>query len=66
MKTTFIFISIFGFASFFQSASAQTTAKPKRILIENPTVHVGDGSVFEKGLVGIEGDKIILVKNGLA
>ena len=66
MKTTFIFISIFGFASFFQSASAQTTAKPKRILIENPTVHVGDGSVFEKGLVGIEGDKIILVKNALA
>ena len=25
----------------------------KRILIENATVHVGNGQVFEKGLVGI-------------
>jgi imidazolonepropionase-like amidohydrolase len=65
MKTTFLFISIFGFAALFNSASAQT-AKPKRILIENPTVHIGDGNIFEKGLVGIEGDKIILVKNALA
>lgn len=40
--------------------------KPMRILLENATVHVGTGQVFEKGLVGIEGTKIILVRNALA
>lgn len=65
MKANHIIIT--GFIGFFglNSVTAQTT-KPKRILIENPTVHIGDGNIIEKGLIGIEGDKIILVKNALA
>ncbi len=38
----------------------------KSILIQNPTVHVGNGQVIEKGLIGIRGNKIVLVKNALA
>jgi len=41
-------------------------SQEKRILIENATVHVGNGQVFEKGLVGIVGNKITLVRNALA
>jgi imidazolonepropionase-like amidohydrolase len=38
----------------------------RRILLENATLHVGNGAIFEKGLVGIEGENIILVRNSLA
>lgn len=41
-------------------------AQPRRILLENATVHVGNGQVFEKGLVGINDGKISLVRNALA
>lgn len=40
--------------------------KPRKILIQNGFLHVGNGNVIEKSLVGIEGEKIILVKNALA
>ncbi len=40
--------------------------KGSRILFENGFLHVGNGSVIEKSLVGIEGEKIVLVKNALA
>ncbi len=64
MRTRNTYIAL---ATLFLSATtAFAQTKPKRILIENPTVHVGDGNIFEKGVVGIEGDKIILVKNALA
>lgn len=36
-----------------------------RILFVKPKVHVGNGSVIEQGLVGVENGKIILVKNAL-
>ena len=49
--------------SFGVSAQAQ---KKRKILLEGATVHVGTGQVFEKGLVGIEGEEIILVRNSLA
>jgi imidazolonepropionase-like amidohydrolase len=38
----------------------------ERILLSKATVHVGNGKVIQQGLVGIEGDEIILVENGLA
>lgn len=40
--------------------------QPQKILIENATVHVGNGQVYAKGLIGIEGDRIILLRNALA
>lgn len=40
--------------------------KKRTILIENATVHTATGQVFDKGLVGIEGGKIKLVRNALA
>jgi len=47
--------------------SLSLAAQEKRkILLRNATVHVGTGQLFEKGLVGIEGEKIILVRNSLA
>ena len=38
----------------------------QKILLENATVHVGNGQVYEKGLVGIDKGNIILVRNALA
>ncbi len=46
--------------------SAIAQPKKQRILLENATVHIGNGQVFERGLVGIEGDQIKLVRNALA
>lgn len=40
--------------------------KYNKILIENATVHVGNGTLFEKGIVGIENGKIKLLRNALA
>lgn len=40
--------------------------KYNKILVENATVHVGNGQVYEKGIVGIENGKIKLVRNALA
>jgi imidazolonepropionase-like amidohydrolase len=37
----------------------------KTILLSKATVHVGNGKVINQGLVGIKGDKIILVDNAL-
>lgn len=37
-----------------------------RILILNGYLHVGNGNVIEKSLIGIQGEKIVLVKNALA
>ena len=38
----------------------------QKILFENATVHIGNGEVIQNGLVGVQGKKIILVKNALA
>jgi imidazolonepropionase-like amidohydrolase len=38
----------------------------ERILLSKATVHIGNGKVIQQGLVGIEGDQIVLVENGLA
>jgi hypothetical protein len=38
----------------------------QKILFENATVHIGNGEVIQNGLVGVQGNKIILVKNALA
>lgn len=46
--------------------TGQAQKKYKRILLENATVHVGNGQVFEKGIVGTENGKIKLVRNALA
>lgn len=40
--------------------------KPVKILIINGFLHTGNGQVMEKSLIGIEGNKITLVKNALA
>lgn len=40
--------------------------KPRKILLENAFVHVGNGQIIEKGVVGIEGSTILLVRNALA
>lgn len=40
--------------------------KYNKILLENATVHVGNGTLFEKGIVGIENGKIKLLRNALA
>lgn len=37
----------------------------EKILLSKGTVHVGNGKVINQGLIGIEGDKIILVDNAL-
>lgn len=47
------------------SVSLQAQKANKKLFI-NGYLHVGNGKVIEKSLVGIEGDKIILVKNALA
>ena len=38
----------------------------KRILLSKATVHIGNGKVIQQGLVGIEGEEIVMVENGLA
>lgn len=48
------------------SFSASAQERKRRILLENAMVHTGNGFVYEKGSVGIEGDRIILVRNSLA
>lgn len=40
--------------------------KGRKTLFENATVHIGNGNVIINGLVGVQGDKIVLVKNALA
>ena len=42
------------------------TQKPAKILILNGFLHVGNGQVVEKSAIGIQGDKIMLVRNSLA
>lgn len=37
-----------------------------RILLSRATVHTGNGRTINQGLVGIEGDEIVLVENALA
>jgi hypothetical protein len=53
----FVFLSVF--------AEAILAQKPKRILLEHGYLHVGNGTVIENSLVGIENEKISLVKNAL-
>lgn len=42
-----------------------TAIAQQKILLSKGTVHVGNGKVINQGLVGIQGDKIILVENAL-
>lgn len=51
------------------SNSAQQTPAPKndkKILILNGICHVGTGKVINKSAIGIEGDRIVMVKDALA
>lgn len=48
------------------TAQAPSVPFKGKILIENGTLHVGNGMVIEKSYVGVENGKIILVKNALA
>lgn len=45
------------------SANAQ---KQSKTLFVNGYLHIGNGNVIEKSLVGIKGDQVVLVKNALA
>jgi imidazolonepropionase-like amidohydrolase len=47
-------------------SSFLTWAQPKRILLTNGFLHVGNGETMESALVGIVDGKIISVKNSLA
>lgn len=57
-KAIILFSLIIGFA-----VQAQ---KPKRILLNNGFLHIGNGEVMSNAAIGIEGEKIIFVKNALA
>lgn len=59
-----IIVFIFGFI--FSGMNVTWAQKAKSILLENATVHVGNGQVFEQGLVGIKDNKIVIVRNALA
>lgn len=48
------------------SLVTQSLQAQKRILLSKATVHVGNGKVIQQGLVGIEGEEIVMVENGLA
>lgn len=61
MKIQLIFSFLFGF-----TLLGFAQKKPMRILLENATVHIGTGEVIQKGLIGIEGNQIKLVRNALA
>ena len=37
----------------------------QKTLIRGAHIHVGNGNVIEKGLLGIDGDRIVLVKKEL-
>jgi imidazolonepropionase-like amidohydrolase len=50
----------------FVTIVAQGQQNGKKILLENATVHIGNGQVIYNGLVGIQNNSIILVKNALA
>jgi imidazolonepropionase-like amidohydrolase len=60
MKVLRIILTITIFLCIGLSGSAQKT-----ILLSKGRVHVGNGKVINQGLVGIKGDKIILVDNAL-
>ena len=56
---------IFQIIALILCVSVQAQKANKKLFI-NGYLHVGNGKVIEKSLVGIENDKIILVKNALA
>lgn len=60
MKALKIFLTV----ALVQFIGLSATAQNK-ILLSKGTVHVGNGKVINQGLVGIKGDKIILVDNAL-
>lgn len=57
----FIGITISGIAQ-----PAPTLENSKKILILNGICHIGNGKVIKKSAIGIEGEKIIMVKDALA
>jgi imidazolonepropionase-like amidohydrolase len=65
MKAIITLLTVFVLVTGYAQQTTQPVRK-RKILLENATLHVGNGTVFEKGLVGIEGDRIILVRNSLA
>lgn len=56
-----IFVSIITLTS-----SIIFAQKSSKILLERGYLHIGNGEVIESALIGIENDKIVLVKNSLA
>lgn len=64
-----LYIAVLLTISVLLNVNAQQTpaaANKKKILILNGICHVGTGKVINKSAVGIEGDKIIMVKDALA
>jgi hypothetical protein len=43
----------------------ETSLAQERVLFKDGTVHVGNGAKINKGLVGVEGDEIVLMTNAL-
>lgn len=46
--------------------SSLFTRGQERILLSRATVHTGNGKTINQGLIGIEGERIVLVENALA
>lgn len=61
MKAKLFLIALIAVQGLFTNINAQ-----ERVLLSKGTVHIGNGRVINQGLIGIEGDKIVLVENALA
>lgn len=59
-------VIVFIFGLIISEMNVALAQQSKSILLENATVHVGNGQVFGQGLVGIKEGKIVIVRNALA
>ncbi|MFN0274361.1 MAG: amidohydrolase family protein [Chitinophagales bacterium] len=60
MKKIFFFLLLTAFAKTFHAQSFDTLQQ-KSILLTNAIVHIGNGTVYENGVIGFENGKITLV-----
>src|SRR5690554_6541520 len=47
------------------SGAVQTASAQQKVLLSKARVHVGNGKIINQGLVGFEGEDLVLVKNAL-
>jgi imidazolonepropionase-like amidohydrolase len=69
MKSFLFLLSILFCLGLSNSVLGQVTpakANTKKILLINGTAHIGNGKVIKRSAIGIENDKIVLVKDALA